>query len=90
MKKLNKIIIFTVIAILFALAQRQVYFIGYKQGHEVGAEKMFYAITDTIITRFDKQIKDDSINSKKTVTKLIIARQDTVVFYLSKKSLQNK
>ena len=52
----------------------------YDKGFEKGADKMFIAVTDTIQSILNKQIKSDTSESK-----LIIINPDTNVYYIRRK-----
>ena len=58
---------------------------GYYKGFMVGSDKMFTATMDTIQT-----ILNNQANSDTTKTVLIIENQDTIVYFLSRKTINIK
>lgn len=79
MKKIIIKIIIALILFIFSI------FSSYKIGFNNGLDKMFFAVTDTIQTIINNQIKSDT-----SVTELIIINPDTNVYYLSRKTVLNK
>lgn len=84
--KLNSLAVLSAILLLCAvLVVIFSYNAGYNKGWDRGANVIFKSTIDTVQAICDKQLKSDS-----SVTKLVLINPDTIVYYLSRKTVLPK